>query len=178
MTDRRTADIDAGADPTDGRHETLNERMDRNWAEILQELRVTQTGTQILTGFLLTIAFQPKFDDLTMFQQRVYLVLVIAAVLTTALGLAPVSLHRGLFRKGAKQTIVQTAHIILRIALVGVGIILVGTVLLIFDLVVGRVAAFVLAGITLLVVIIIAVLPVIVGAHRPAPGQPSRKRTS
>jgi hypothetical protein len=178
MTDRRTADIEADADPTDGRDETLNERMDRNWAEILQELRVTQTGTQILTGFLLTIAFQPKFADLTLFQQRVYLILVIAAVVTTALGLAPVSLHRGLFRKGAKQTIVQTAHIILRIALVGVGIILVGTVLLIFDLVVGRVAAFVLAGLTLLVVIIIAVLPVIVRVNRPAQRKSSKKRTS
>jgi hypothetical protein len=49
---------------------------------------------------------------------------------------------------------------------------------LIFDLVVGRVAAFVLAGLTLLVVIIIAVLPVIVRVNRPAQGQPSRKRTS
>ena len=166
MTDRRTADIEADADPTDGRDETLNERMDRNWAEILQELRVTQTGTQILTGFLLTIAFQPKFADLTLFQQRVYLILVIAAVVTTALGLAPVSLHRGLFRKGAKQTIVQTAHIILRIALVGVGIILVGTVLLIFDLVIGRTAAVVMAGITLLAVIILAMLPRFGGVSR------------
>jgi hypothetical protein len=175
MTDRRKADINADADPTDGRDETLNERMDRNWAEILQELRVTQTGTQILTGFLLTIAFQPKFADLTLFQQRVYLILVIAAVLTTALGLAPVSLHRGLFRQGAKRTVVQTAHIILRIALAGVALILIGTVLLIFDLVVGRVAAFVMAGLTLLVVIIIAALPVIVRADRPAQGQPGKK---
>jgi membrane-bound ClpP family serine protease len=87
-------------------------------------------------------------------------------------------LHRGLFRKGAKQTIVQTAHIILRIALVGVGMILVGTVLLIFDLVVGRVAAFVLAGLTLLVVIIIAVLPVIVRVNRPVQRKSSKKRTS
>ena len=55
---------DADADRTDGRDESVNERMDRNWNEILQELRVTQTGTQILTGFLLAIAFQPKFADL------------------------------------------------------------------------------------------------------------------
>ena len=58
--------------------------MDRNWSDILQELRVTQTGTQILTGFLLAIAFQPKFDTLTLFQQRTYLFLVLAAVTTTA----------------------------------------------------------------------------------------------
>ena len=87
MTDNREMSS-ADVDPTDGRDESLNERMDRNWNEILQELRVTQTGTQIFTGFLLTIAFQTRFTELTTFQVRVYLALVVAAVLTTAFGLA------------------------------------------------------------------------------------------
>jgi len=165
-SDNRAAKADV--DPTDGRDESLNERMDRNWNEILQELRVTQTGTQIFTGFLLTIAFQTRFGQLTTFQTRTYLVLVITAVLTTALGLAPVSLHRGLFRKGAKMIIVQTAHVIVRIVLVGVAVMLIGTVLLIFDLVVGRTAALVMAGVTLLVVIIIAGLPLILRGRRQA----------
>ena len=159
MTDHRAEDDAPDADPADGRNETLNERMDRNWNEILQELRVAQTGTQIFTGFLLTIAFQTRFGELTTFQIRVYLVLVIAAVLTTAIGLAPVNLHRSLFRKGAKMIIVQTAHVIMRIMLVGIAIMLIGTVLLIFDLVVSRRAGFIVAGMTLLVVIILAVLP-------------------
>jgi uncharacterized protein DUF6328 len=162
MTDQRTADIRDDVDPTDGRNETVNERMDRNWNELLQELRVTQTGTQIFTGFLLTIAFQTRFSVLTTFQIRVYLILVLAAVLTTALGLAPVNLHRSLFRKGAKMTIVQTAHVIMRFTLAGVAIMLIGTVLLIFDLVINHRAGLIAAGVTLLVVIIIAVLPAIV----------------
>ena len=166
MNDNQSADVTEDVDLTDGRDESLNERMDRNWNEILQELRVTQTGTQIFTGFLLTIAFQTRFTDLTTFQVRVYLVLVISAVLTTAFGLAPVSLHRGLFRKGAKMIIVETAHIIMRITLVGVAVMLIGTVLLIFDLVVGRRVALILAGVTLLVVIIIAVLPAILRSSR------------
>jgi Family of unknown function (DUF6328) len=87
---------------------------------------------------------------------------VIAAVLTTALGLAPVNLHRALFRKGAKMIIVQTAHVIMRITLIGVAVMLIGTVLLIFDLVLDRNAALIAAGATLLVVIVLAVLPVIV----------------
>ena len=89
QSDPSTIESDASddADPSDGRDETLNEKMDRNWSDILQELRVTQTGTQILTGFLLAIAFQPKFDMLTDFQRGVYLFLVMAAVTTTALGL-------------------------------------------------------------------------------------------
>lgn len=167
MTDNRPVDLGDDVDETDGRDESQNERMDRNWNEILQELRVTQTGTQIFTGFLLTIAFQSRFEELTTFQLRVYLVLVMAAVLTTALGLAPVNLHRGLFREGAKVTVVQTAHIIMRITLAGVAVMLIGTVLLIFDLVVGRTAAFIAAGVMLLVVIIIAVLPPILRSIRP-----------
>jgi hypothetical protein len=167
MTDNRPVNVSENGDLTDGRDESLNERMDRNWNEILQELRVTQTGTQIFTGFLLTIAFQARFGELTTFQVRVYLTLVITAVLTTALGLAPVNLHRGLFRRGAKMTIVQTAHIIMRVTLAGVAVMLIGTVLLIFDLVVDRTAALVAAGATLLVVIILAVLPPILRSNRP-----------
>lgn len=149
----RTADEDeADADPTDGRDESVNERMDRNWNEILQELRVTQTGTQILTGFLLTVAFQPKFATLSSFQHHVYLILVVAAVLTTALALAPVNLHRGLFRKHAKAIVVRIAHLILRGALAGVGLVLTGTVLLIFDVVVGHRAGL-LAGSLMVVVV-------------------------
>jgi hypothetical protein len=178
MADQPTADVGDDVDPTDGRNETVNERMDRNWNEILQELRVTQTGTQIFTGFLLTIAFQTRFSELTTFQVRVYLILVVAAVLTTALGLAPVNLHRGLFREGAKMIIVQTAHIIMRITLVGVAIMLIGTMLLIFDLVIGRRAALIVAGVTLLVVIIIAVLPAVLRPSRSAqsPGSPTKIR--
>src|SRR3712207_4786869 len=83
----------------DGRHETPAERSDRNWNGLLQELRVTQTGVQILTGFLLTLPFQERFEDLDGYQRTLYLVLVLLAILTTGLITAPVSLHRILFGK-------------------------------------------------------------------------------
>jgi hypothetical protein len=149
----------ADVDPSDGRNETLDERMDRNWNEMLQELRVTQTGTQIITGFLLAIAFQDRFAELDKFQERVYLGLVLAAVLTTAMGLAPVNLHRMLFRKHAKDAVVQIAHVLLRITLVGVGIILTGAVLLIFDVVLDRTTAVIAAAAVALVLAAIAALP-------------------
>jgi Family of unknown function (DUF6328) len=158
----------ADSDPSDGRDETVNERMDRNWIEILQELRVTQTGTQILTGFLLSIAFQPTFAKLGVFEHRVYLILVVTAVLTTALGLAPVNLHRGLFRRHEKVAVVRTGHLILRFVLAGVALVLIGTVLLIFDLVVGQVEAILAAGLTLLVVVALALLPWLVRRAAPA----------
>jgi hypothetical protein len=154
---RRSAAADA--DPADGRDETFDERMDRNWNEMLQELRVTQTGTQILTGFLLAIAFQNRFSELDRFQHGVYLALVLAAVLTTILGLAPVNLHRVLFRQHAKELVVGVAHVLLRLTLGGVGVVMIGTVLLIFDVVVDRRSAVIAAAATGVVLTAIAVLP-------------------
>jgi Family of unknown function (DUF6328) len=164
-TERRSGG--AAADPADGRDETVDERMDRKWNEMLQELRVTQTGTQILTGFLLAIAFQNRFTELDQFQQSIYLGLVLAAVLTTALGLAPVNLHRVLFRQHAKQLVVSVAHVLLRLTLGGVGVVLVGTVLLIFDVVLDRRSAMIAAAATGVVLTAIAVLPHVLRRMRP-----------
>ncbi|PJJ55592.1 hypothetical protein CLV54_2939 [Compostimonas suwonensis] len=158
-------DADGDAVPGDGRDETETERLDRNWNEILQELRVIQTGTQILTGFLLAAAFQSRFEELDRFQLTVYLSLVVVATLTTALGLAPVSLHRRLFRQQAKEQIVRYADRVLQATLVGVALTLTGTVLLIFDLVAGPTAGFIAAG---AVLVMLALLWLLV---------PSRART-
>jgi len=48
----------AGERHHDGRSETATEKLDRNWNDLLQELRVAQTGVQLLTGLLLTLPFQ------------------------------------------------------------------------------------------------------------------------
>jgi hypothetical protein len=151
---------DDDADLDDGRSETRNERMDRNWNEILQELRVTQTGTQILAGFLLTIVFQPKFADLDTFQHTVYLVLVVLSGLTTVCGLAPVLMHRELFRLGMKGDVVRLADVFLRCALAGIALVLMGTQLLVFDVAVSRSAGIVAALVTLVVVSVVTILPV------------------
>lgn len=154
--------------PGDGRDETEAERLDRNWTEILQELRVIQTGTQILTGFLLTIAFQQRFTTLDDYQLDTYLGLVIVAAATTALGLAPVSLHRALFRHQAKEQLVRIANRILKLVLALVAVVLSGTILLIFDVVVGRTTGLI-AGITALVVISATWLLLPVGVRRRHP---------
>lgn len=155
-------------DPRDGRDETENERNDRNWTELLQELRVIQTGTQILTGFLLTLAFQQRFSELDSYQVATYLALVVVAALATALALSPVALHRALFRHRAKGTIVRIANLVLKATLAAVGLTLVGTSMLIFDVVVGRTAGIVAAGAALVVVIIgWIVLPIVVRTRYP-----------
>ncbi|MFD7309158.1 DUF6328 family protein [Promicromonospora sp. NPDC059942] len=136
---------------TDGRQESQNERADRNWNELLQELRVMQTGVQILTGFLLTLPFQSRFADLDRYQVVVYLALVVAAVVATALIVAPVSVHRALFRKQMKRNIVTLADRITRAALAALALVITGASLLVFDVVVGR-AAGIIAGAGALVV--------------------------
>ena len=84
------ADNEVTTTPDDGRHETPNERYDRNWNELMQEFRVLQTGTQIMAGFLLTLPFQQRFTELGPFDHVLYLCLVIFAVLVTLFALAPV----------------------------------------------------------------------------------------
>ncbi len=121
-----------------GRRETEAERLDRNWNELLQELRVTQTGVQILTGFLLTLPFQGSFDDLDGYQRALFLVLVVLAVLTTGLIVAPVSLHRIMFRKHLKRELVESGDRLARAGLVALALTISGAAMLVFDVVVGR----------------------------------------
>lgn len=140
--------------------ETPSERIARNWDEILQELRVTQTGTQILLGFLLTIPFQAAFADLDGGQIAVYLTLVVVAAVATILALSPVALHRALFRRDAKPQLVLAANVLLRLALAAIALALSGTVFLIFDVVVGHTAALIAGGVTLAATLAMwAVLP-------------------
>ncbi|WP_256842314.1 DUF6328 family protein [Ornithinimicrobium cryptoxanthini] len=155
------------------RHETELERYDRNWAEILQELRVTQMGTQILTGFLLAAAFQAKIDELTPFQQTTYLVLVVLGVTTTALGLVPVSLHRTLFRHGMKKAVVDMGHRILWLVMVGVGLMLSGTAILIFDLVLGTPWSLVAGAYVLIALVAFVLVPRAI-YRRPEPDSQAR----
>lgn len=147
----------------DGRRETESERSDRNWADLLQELRVLQAGTQILTAFLLAIAFQPRFTELDPFQLGLYLTLVSVSILTTVLSLLPVSAHRILFRHLVKETTVRIGDRMLKAVLVGVSLTMIGTAMLIFDFVLGHTAGLVAAGVISVITLALGlVLPLIV----------------
>ena len=157
-----STDPDLVDDLADGRHETPPERYDRNWIEVLQELRVLQTGTQILTGFLLALAFQPAFADLDHGQRGFYLFLVVASALSAIIALAPVALHRFLFRRREKGLIVAYGHAALITALATVSVLLVGVVAFIFDVVLGRGAAQIAAAsLGAVIVVLWIVVPLI-----------------
>ena len=147
---------------SDARPDSLNrpgesdaQRYDRNWEDILQELRVTQTGNQILTGFLLALAFQQRFGELQPLGLTIYLVLVGLACLATALALAPVSLHRWLFQHHEKREMVLIGNRILRVTLIAVGLLIVGVVLFVFYFVTGLWAAVIAAAVIAAVIVVL-----------------------
>jgi uncharacterized protein DUF6328 len=151
-------DADEDADAHDGRPETESERADRNWGEILQELRVTQTGSQILSGFLLTVAFQQRFTHLDAYQYSVYGVLVGLAAVSTVLGLSTVTLHRVQFHQHRKAAVVEWGSRLLAITLTVVGILSAGVVLLIFDVVFGRGPGLLAGAVAAAVLVVLLVI--------------------
>lgn len=118
--------------------ETRSEKLDRNWNELLQELRVSQTGVQILTGFLLTLPVQPSFRDLGGFERGSYVVAVSASIVATCLLIAPVAMHRLLFRQRRKESIVRVGDIIAKLGLAILALAIAAVVSLVFSIVYGR----------------------------------------
>lgn len=115
------------------RDETSAERLDRNWNELLQELRVTQTGIQILSGFLLILPFQSRFRELTAGLEAVYLSALLFGTLATGLMVAPVTAHRLFFRLHVKDRLVALGNNLAKAGLLCVAV----TVGLVVTLVVG-----------------------------------------
>ena len=150
----------AKPDLQDGRYESEQERLDRKWDDQLQELRVMQTGVQLLAGFLLTLPFQAKFGDLDTFQRGLFLALMVVAALTTLCVMTPVSVHRHLSGQHIKHRVVEAAQVAMMSALIGVALLVVGMLTLIFDVVVARTPALVVGGSAAVVaVVLLAVIP-------------------
>lgn len=82
------------SDTTPGRDESTEERADRQWQELIQEIRVAQTGVQILFGFLLTVAFSPVFEGLAQTEKTIYVVTVVLGSLAIGALIGPVAFHR------------------------------------------------------------------------------------
>jgi len=157
---------------TDGREETGLERWDRNFIELLQELRVAQTGVQILFAFLLTLPFTNRFGTVSDLDKVVYVITLIASAVATALLIAPVSDHRQVFRQGHKPELVRVASMLAQGGLGALLVAIIGAVFLVLDVVAGLGWAAGL-GVALVVIYLVLwyVLPkVIRRKHEPASG--------
>ena len=127
------------------RHEMPLQRADRAYGEILQEVRVAQTGVQILFAFLLTLAFTARFKSITTVQRDIYVVALMLAAAATALLIAPAAFHRVIYGRRLKQHLVHAAN---KLALAGLVLLLlamISALVLILDVTTGMGAAVILA---------------------------------
>lgn len=148
------------------RHETEAQRIDRNWIELLQELRIVQTGGQVLTGFLLVLPFQDRFAEIGDGARALYLVVLSLALASTLLLLAPVMIHRAVFRSHRKDRVLRLSSTLARIGLAILSIALVGLVALVFPLVLGTVWGLVAAAVmAAFVAVMLFVVPARVRHH-------------
>ena len=133
----RRFDPTAALSSAHDRGETLDQLLDRNLAELLQELRVAITGVQILFAFLLGLAFTQRFAELGALQVCIYTVALLSTALATLVLIAPVSFHRLVFRRRQKGALVVVAN---RLLLAGLGLLVLAisaSTLLVLDVVLG-----------------------------------------
>ncbi len=141
VVDSQMVTNDQAGPPDYGRDESRAHQLDRNWAELVQELRVIGTGVQILFAFLLSIAFQARFSQTSPEQRDLYLVTLFLSGLATALLIAPVAMHRFVFGIRVKDKLVAMTNRLSLLGLATLSLSMVGAIVLVTDWVGGDVAA-------------------------------------
>jgi hypothetical protein len=131
----------AADDTVVGRNETPLERCDRNLTELLAEVRVVQTGVQVLLAFLLVAPLNARFGDLTSFQRLVFFLTLVTTATAAVLLIAPTAHHRILFRCGDKEHLLAVANRCTLLGLAFVAASMAGALLLVTDLLFGPVVA-------------------------------------
>ena len=126
-----------------GRNETPLERCDRNLVELMQEVRVVQTGVQVLFAFLLTAPLAARFPELSAFQRLDYFATLLCTGAAAVLLIAPTAHHRILFRRGDKEHLVFVANRFTLVGLACVAFSIIGSLLLVTDLLFGGAVAVV-----------------------------------
>lgn len=130
----------------------------RKWNELLQELRVMQTGAQILAAFLVVLPFQSRFETLEHPDKIFYLALLVASALLIILLVIPVSVHRHFVGKELKATTVHIGHVIAQIVVLGVGSLVAGCVWFVVQVLEGWQAGIVVGGSLMAVAFILLVM--------------------
>lgn len=147
---------------TDRPRETEAERADRNFGDLLQELRVAQTGVQILFAFLLTMPLQNRFERLDDFERGTFVAALLLSAGASVCLIAPVAYHRALFARRMKTQVVQAASHFAIVGLTLLALAITCAVDLVLDLVLGRTPAlFVAAGLAAVLILAWLVLPLV-----------------
>src|SRR3954451_7837701 len=169
ITVQETAPIDGRDVAVVGRNETHLERCDRNLVELLQEVRVVQTGVQVLFAFLLMAPLTPGFADLGALQRVEYFITLTLAGAAAVLLIAPTAYHRVLFRLGDKDYLVTVANKLTIAVLTAVAMSMFGVFVFLTEILLYQAAALVAVAATgAAVVVLWAALPL---ARRRAVGR-------
>ncbi len=128
------------------RSESGMQRADRNFAELLQELRILLTSVQILFGFLLTAAVTGAVARLDDLQHALYVTAIVAVTISSIVLVSPVATHRLLFRRGRKLELVMTAQRATVAGMALLGIASCAGFVLLLDLAVGRLVSVALGA--------------------------------
>jgi hypothetical protein len=144
-----------------GRHETEDERLDRNLGELLQELRVALPGVQVLFAFLLAVPFQQHFTSISAFDKKAYFATLLLTALSAALLIAPSAYHRLTFRYQQKGRLVFVAN---RLSIAGLAVLALAmtcAIMLVTNVLFGTVATTVVTTTLVLMMFVAlwAVLP-------------------
>jgi hypothetical protein len=140
------------------RDESESQKLDRNWGELLQELRITQTGLQLLTGFLLTLPFTQVFPSLDDGQKGLYLSLVLIAGVAVGVNMTPIMLHRRVFRERRKDRVVALGHQMIQVVMGAVALLIIGMSVLIFSVVTSWTAGLVVGALLAFVLVVLLVV--------------------
>lgn len=97
----------SGHEGAESGDDSAEKRADRRWGEMLQEVRVSQTGAQVLFGFLLSVAFAPRFAALHAFDKNLYVVTVALGATATGTLISTVPFHRFLAQRDLKPELVR-----------------------------------------------------------------------
>ena len=118
-------------------------RYDRNYGELLQELRVVLTGVQILFAFLLAIAFQQRFASAGTGELALYLIALCSSACASVVLTAPAAVHRVLFRQKVKGEIVDVTAQMIKIGMACLAVAMVTSVCFVVLFVAGPVLGWV-----------------------------------
>jgi uncharacterized protein DUF6328 len=131
--------------------EKRGERLDRELIELLNELRVALPGVQVLFAFLLTLPFTQRFEKLAGRDKGVYFAGLVAAIVATALLIAPSSYHRLRFREHDKEQLLITSNRLILSGMAFVAVAMGCSMFVIAEFVYGSVVGtIVAAGVVLL----------------------------
>ena len=156
--------------------ESEKERIDREVIELLNELRVTLPGVQVLFAFLLILPFQAGFADVTDVERAVFLVAFLATTAATVLLIAPATYHRIQFREGDKLRMLLLSNRLVIAGTLCLGLAITAAVFLISEVLLGDVWAWAVAAASAIALLLFWYGLPVSGRLRARSGRGSEKR--